>query len=123
MSTAHSVGASVTSSSAFRCLGLISSRKAGPAAAGDPDRAQVHRAVVPQLAQPLERLGDRAQHGADQVAAGPRHGQHVPHQQALGELDAFLLGQQAGALGVHLGAGHQARDRGRGRGQRLLEPQ
>ena len=80
--------------------GCVSSRIAGPAAAGDSHRAEVHRAGGPQLVQVLERLGHGAQHRL-RPGAGPAAGSASTcrDQQALGELDRPPCRPAARALG------------------------
>ena len=97
---------------------------ARPPAAHHADGPEVGRAAGPQLPQPPERRGGGLEHRADQVPAGPRQGEDVRDQQAVGELDAFLVRQRPGAFGIHLGRGrHQAGDQPGSLADERVEPE
>ncbi len=82
---------------------------AGRALAAHMGRAEVQLALPPERLQPLERLRQRAQHGVDQMGAGPWRGEDLGEEDPLVDLHALLVSLARLALGQHGGAGrHQA---------------
>ncbi len=85
--------------------------QAGASVAGDARCTQVCSAAAPQLVEVLVGELRGSEHRLDQVASGPRVGQDLRGEDALGELGAAFVSELPAALLVDLRAGRdQARD-------------
>ena len=97
---------------------------AGPALAADVDRAEVGRTGAAEVVEPLERLSGGSEHRPDEVRSGAGRGEHVREKEALGDLDALLVGQPALGLGGQLiAAGDEPRVALRGGLEQLVVAQ
>ncbi len=96
---------------------------AGAAVASDASVAEVDGAGRAELVEALERKLGRVEHRLDQVAPGARDLEDLGEQQTLRKLDAFLVGELAGALLFDLGAcRYEARDSVGRLVKKLLDP-
>ena len=82
--------------------GIAELEDPGAAATGDARRAEVGLTRGLELLEPLERLGGRREHRAEQMGADARRAEDVRQQHALGELELLLVGERPLPLDIHL---------------------